>query len=90
METSAVFLKIQGRVQGVYYRASAQSKAQDLNLRGWVQNSPNGTVVSHAEGSKENLKEFINWCQQGPSAACVSFVGSDWIHPKGYQKFEIR
>jgi acylphosphatase len=90
METSAVLLKIQGRVQGVYYRASAQSKAQGLGLTGWVKNSPKGIVESHAEGSKEKLEEFINWCRQGPPAASVSSVDSDWISPKGYQSFEIR
>ena len=52
METSAVLLKIQGRVQGVYYRTSAQSKAQGLGLKGWVKNFPNGIVENHAEGSK--------------------------------------
>lgn len=90
METSAVFLKIHGRVQGVYYRASAQSKAQNLGLTGWVKNSPNGTVESHAEGLKEKLEEFIDWCRQGPPAASVSSIESDWISPKGYQDFEIR
>lgn len=90
MENSAIILKIQGRVQGVYYRASAQSKAQNLGLTGWVKNSPDGSVASHAEGPKEKLEEFINWCRQGPPAASVSSVDSNWIPPQGYQDFEIK
>ncbi len=90
MEISAVSLKIHGRVQGIYYRASAQSKAQSLGLSGWVKNSFDGTVEGHAEGSKEKLKEFIDWCRQGPPAASVSLVESDWVSPKEYQNFEIR
>ncbi len=90
METSAVFLKIHGRVQGVYFRASAQSKAKGLGLAGWVKNSHDGTVESHAEGLKEKLEQFIDWCRQGPPAASVSSVESDWVSLKGYQDFEIR
>jgi len=43
-------LKIFGRVQGVYFRSSAQSKAHELGLSGWAKNLPDGTVETVAEG----------------------------------------
>ena len=90
METSAVSLKIHGRVQGVYYRASTKLKAQNLGLVGWVKNSMDGTVESHAEGSIKKLESFIDWCHQGPPEAAVSLVESNWVLPKGYQEFSIK
>ncbi len=90
METFAVLLKIHGRVQGVYYRASAQSKAQSLSLMGWVKNSIDGTVECHAEGARENLERFIDWCRKGPPAASVSSLETNWVSPEGHQDFSIR
>ena len=90
MEILATSLSIHGRVQGVYFRASAQKKAKELGITGWVQNCFNGTVESHAEGSKKQLEDFIAWCRQGPPAASVTSVHSNWIATKGYSDFDIR
>ncbi|MBD3359556.1 MAG: acylphosphatase [Candidatus Buchananbacteria bacterium] len=77
-ENARVLLKIHGRVQGVFFRDSAQKKAQALNLTGWVGNNSDGTVEIVAEGNKEKLQEFIDWCQQGSEAAQVSKIETDW------------
>ena len=89
MKILAVFLKIHGKVQGVNYRASAQSKAQSLNLTGWTKNSLDGTVESQAEGTREKLEHFIDWCQKGSPAASVSSVEVNWVSPKGHRSFKI-
>ncbi len=77
-ENARVLLKIYGRVQGVFFRDSAQKQAQALNLTGWVKNKSDGTVEILAEGNKEKLQEFINWCQQGSEKAQVSKIETDW------------
>lgn len=65
---------IQGIVQGVYYRANTQKKANELGLTGWVRNEPDGSVSAVACGEEEHLAEFEAWLWQGPEAAEVSLV----------------
>jgi acylphosphatase len=73
-----VHLKISGRVQGVYYRASTLQEAHKLGLTGWVMNCPGGAVEAVAEGAKHKLEEFIAWCRQGPDGARVTQVDVRW------------
>lgn len=76
-------LKIYGRVQGVYYRSSAQDTARELGLSGWAKNMPDGTVETVVEGLEEQLKEYIEWCKIGPSAARVDKILETWEEPIG-------
>ena len=64
-------IRISGTVQGVFFRASTKEKADALNIDGMVRNDPDGSVYIEAEGDEENLKAFIQWCQQGPRRASV-------------------
>jgi len=50
-------LLISGRVQGVFYRASAQQEAMRLGLVGEVRNLPDGQVEAIVEGPKECVEE---------------------------------
>ena len=70
----AVHLVIKGKVQGVYYRASAKEKADELGIKGWVKNMPGGNVEIVAAGDKEQLDNFIKWCSKGPKHAVVGDV----------------
>lgn len=63
--------RISGKVQGVFYRSSAQQKAQDLGLNGWVKNLANGEVECAASGDKQTLKLFQSWLKSGPPMAQV-------------------
>ena len=60
-----VHLRISGKVQGVWYRASTQTAAEELGLCGYVKNEPDGSVVAEAEGSEESIAAFIRWCREG-------------------------
>jgi len=71
-------LKISGRVQGVYYRASAVQQAQFLGLTGWVMNCADGSVEAVAEGPRSKIEELIAWCRQGPAGARVASVEVQW------------
>jgi len=91
LETSSVHLRISGRVQGVYYRASMLQRAQHLGLSGWVMNRPDGWVEAVAEGSRPKLEELIAWCHQGPEGARVAGVDAQWQSPvNGFVGFAIR
>lgn len=83
-------ISVQGRVQGVAYRANAQRVAQALSLNGFVRNQPDGSVYLEAEGSAEALDRLLAWCRQGPPAAIVSNVSFVENPPAGYMGFTIR
>jgi acylphosphatase len=65
-------IKIAGRVQGVFFRASTKSKAEEFSIAGFVQNEPDGSVYIEAEGEEEKLDQFITWCKRGPELAEVT------------------
>ena len=71
--SSARFL-VRGKVQGVFFRASARSEALRLGLRGHARNLPDGAVEVVASGSDEALRELEQWLQHGPPAARVEQV----------------
>jgi acylphosphatase len=82
-------IRIGGRVQGVFFRASTKEKADLLGVRGVVRNEPDGRVYIEAEADAEILDDFVEWCRRGPSRAQVmTFVISD-MPEKGYVGFQI-
>ncbi len=86
-----LYLRISGKVQGVYFRSSAQDKARELGLAGWVKNMPDGTVETVAEGEEEKLKEYMHWCEKGPSSAWVEGIDEKWEEATGeFEGFNIK
>ncbi|AHM61985.1 acylphosphatase [Flammeovirgaceae bacterium 311] len=83
-------IRVTGKVQGVFYRASTKAKAKELGLNGWVQNAEDGSVLIEAEGEDLNLDKLVEWCQQGPGAAQVGGVEAEEILPEGVNSFEVR
>ncbi len=82
---------IQGRVQGVSFRYYTQKEAQRLGLTGWVRNQPDGSVMTVAEGTEENLQMFVQFLHHGPPAARVSHVDLTWQEASGeFTRFEVR
>jgi len=85
-----VRLLIKGKVQGVYYRASAQERAQALGLTGWVRNTPEGDVEAVASGDQSVIDEFIAWCHHGPRQAKVVSVEVSSLPEARFDDFGIR
>jgi len=84
-------MRVYGKVQGVFFRASTQEKAQELGLTGFVQNENDGSVYLEAEGDPEALKQLEQWVHKGPSQARVEKVEVKVIDElKGFEKFEQR
>lgn len=83
---------VSGRVQGVFYRASAQARAQELGLRGWVRNRSDGTVEGLASSpDAAALESFREWLGRGPPRAQVQSL--DWTpvdEPFDATGFEVR
>jgi acylphosphatase len=65
---------VKGRVQGVFFRASAQQEGLQLGLTGEVRNLPDGSVEAIVEGEKRAVDDFVAWCRRGPPSADVEDV----------------
>ena len=74
MASRRVQVVVKGRVQGVFFRASTLERAQELGLRGWVRNRPDGAVELVAEGDEASVANLVAWCHQGPPSARVESV----------------
>jgi acylphosphatase len=77
-DLARVSLIIIGRVQGVFFRASALEQAQSLSLTGWVKNLPDGSIELVAEGPRYALDQLVQWCHHGPPDARVEEVFPRW------------
>lgn len=84
-----VHLVIQGKVQGVFYRATARDVAQSLDLRGWVKNTSEGYVEAMASGSEKAVQQFIEWCKRGPEKAVVTNVRVTAVTEETFPDFRI-
>ena len=65
---------IEGRVQGVFFRAETRTVARQHALTGWVKNLYDGSVEAVFEGEEENVEKVIQWCHKGPPHALVTNV----------------
>lgn len=83
-------ITVKGKVQGVFYRASAQKMAMLLGINGFVQNEPNGHVYIEAEGDNDMLVKFVQWCQHGPDGAVVEHVSVTDGPVQGFNGFVVK
>lgn len=81
---------VTGRVQGVFFRATAMEQAQRLGLVGWVKNLPDGGVESVVEGPRQAVEEYVRWCHGGPPSARVDDVRTSYDAPRGeFRTFQV-
>ena len=84
-------ITVHGRVQGVSYRANARRKAQELGLRGYTRNNPDGSVEIVAEGDSELIERLTDWGRHAPTTARVSSLDVERSEPTyEFRDFEIR
>ncbi|QMT59876.1 MULTISPECIES: acylphosphatase [unclassified Legionella] len=81
---------ISGKVQGVWYRASAQREAIKLDITGWARNLDDGRVEVFACGTTDKLKLFYAWLKKGPQLAFVeecTYEEVNWQEHQGFDTF---
>ncbi len=86
----AAILKVLGRVQGVGFRFYTHKKAIELNISGYVQNKPDGTVYIEAEGCQSDLQTFIDWVKIGTQWSRVAKVETQFVPPLNIDGFKMK
>lgn len=95
MEESASFMTIcvrcivSGRVQGVFFRATTQRKALELNISGWARNLPDGRVEVLACGDEDKVRELQDWLWLGPQHANVTDVNVARVEEQVIKGFSV-
>ncbi|KAI8436773.1 hypothetical protein MSG28_010239 [Choristoneura fumiferana] len=56
--------EVYGKVQGVFFRKHTAKKATELGLRGWVMNTPQGTVIGQLQGAQGAIEDMKIWLQK--------------------------
>ncbi len=89
MDTIRLRLHIYGRVQGVFFRASAEREAGKIGVSGFVRNEPDGSLVIEVEGDRSSVDSFVEWAKQGPSRATVERIGIETLSTVSDDDFVI-
>ena len=79
MDAARAHAIISGRVQGVFFRASACDEATERGLKGFVRNLPDGRVEAIFEGERYLVEEMLEWCRRGPPGSSVDDVDVEWL-----------
>jgi acylphosphatase len=90
MAEVAKHVRVMGRVQGVFYRAWAQSQARELGVSGWIRNCPDGTVEAHLGGDQECVARMIERMRSGPANAQVDDVDVEEAAREELGRFQVR
>jgi acylphosphatase len=82
-------IHVTGRVQGVGFRWSAANEARIMGIKGIVRNLSDGSVYIEAEGAREQLNNYLEWCKKGPGFCYVESVNVETLPPVNYTDFRI-
>lgn len=81
---------VTGKVQGVYFRATVKAVADQLGVKGFALNQPDGSVYIEAEGDDFALSSLLEFCDEGPERAAVESVTSTEGEIQGFKDFVVR
>ena len=87
-ERRTVTVRIEGRVQGVYYRAWTRDTARALGLDGWVRNMGDGSVQAVFSGPAAQVDAMLRRCAEGPphaEVAAVTVTDEGGAPPSGFK-----
>ncbi len=85
-----VHIRIEGRVQGVGYRAWTERVAAGLSLSGWVRNRRDGAVEAVFQGPADDVSDMLERCREGPAHARVDRVEVVGDGDEAFDGFEVR
>jgi len=83
-------LRIEGSVQGVWFRESMRREAEALGITGWVRNRLDGSVEAVVQGTPEAVRHITEWARRGPDHAFVKRLEEADEPPGAFTGFEKR
>ncbi len=84
-----VHVYISGFVQGIGFRQFVKSKANSLNVKGWVKNLPDGRVEAVFAGDRSNIGKMVELCRKGSFLAEVRDLKIEDLPDKNFESFDI-
>jgi acylphosphatase len=83
-EIIRVHIWVKGRVQAVGFRAHVEYNALQIGVLGWVRNLGYNTVETVAEGTREQIDQFIEMVKKGPPSSRVDEARVEYETPTGH------
>jgi acylphosphatase len=82
-------IHLYGKVQNVGFRYYVYRLACELGVKGFVRNTPDGSVQIEAECEDRIMDVFVEHCKKGSPHSVVSECTIDQIKVKNYEEFKI-
>ncbi|MEJ5055039.1 acylphosphatase [Sphingobacterium sp. MYb382] len=82
-------IQVIGLVQGVFYRAASKAVADQLGVKGFAMNQPDGSVYMEVEGDSFALDSFLEFCAEGSDRAKVEKLVTTEGTLQGFKNYEI-
>jgi acylphosphatase len=90
-EIVRVHVWVQGRVQAVGFRAFVQQNALQIGVTGWVRNVGYDRVEAVAEGTREQLNQFLQMMKRGPIGSRINESREEWEQVTGeFSSFRVK
>jgi len=84
-----VRIKINGLVQGVFFRKYIQDEAKKLDIKGHARNLENGEVEVVAEGKDEDVDMLVAACKKGAPHSMIKKVDVQEMNHIGFDEFKV-
>ncbi|MEK6850470.1 MAG: polyprenyl diphosphate synthase [Nanoarchaeota archaeon] len=85
-----VEIEVYGRVQGVNFRYIVKRFCDSLNIKGYVLNRKDGSVIIVAQGDSEALDDLVSWVEKSPGFSSVGEVNHFWRDIRArYSAFDV-
>jgi len=82
-------IKIEGTVQGVFFRKFMKEQADKLGLNGHVRNLDTGEIEVIAEGNDGSVNEMMKICKKGAPHSVVRDIKLQKLNHIGFDEFKI-
>jgi acylphosphatase len=83
MSDLRIKVKVEGRVQGVFFRETLRAEAERRGVRGSATNLPDGSVEAVFEGADHDVRAMVELARRGPAAARVDRLTEQAEEPVG-------
>lgn len=91
MINQEIKIELFGRVQGVNFRWEIKNFAEKNNLKGYVANKEDGSVLIVAQGEMKLLEDFVNWIRSEPGFVKIEGLSYLWRDKEiEYKEFTVK